>query len=132
MPRSYAETLSTSVKDETTAVKARFQRAEAALTPTRKPITETRRAETTKAAKKKERDATKKKGRVRDTFSFPFDDHSQIEELRLRAAQSGHLASKSEIVRAALRVLSRQSGADLVQEVKALEKLKPGPKSTMG
>ena len=66
---------------------------------------------------------------VRDTFSFPQPDHELLSELQRRCLADGFIASKSELVRAGLHALARMRPQALRQAVKALEKLKPGPRS---
>lgn len=65
---------------------------------------------------------------VRDTFSMPHQDHAVIETLRNRAAREGRISNKSEVVRAALRLLETLPAAGLVAHLGSLERVKPGRK----
>ena len=66
----------------------------------------------------------RRRGTIRDTFSFPRDDHRLFEELRQRCCAGGFSASKSELVRAGL---GRMPPAAFAYALAGLEKLKPGP-----
>ena len=63
---------------------------------------------------------------VRDGFSMPAGDHALIETIQRTAMQAGFHMSKSEIFRAALRVLSTLSAEELQQVYSSLERVKPG------
>ena len=64
---------------------------------------------------------------MRDTFSFPRDDHRLFAELQRRCFAAGFSASKSELVRAGLHALAAMPGEALAATLGRLEKLKPGP-----
>lgn len=66
---------------------------------------------------------------IRDTFSLPHDDYALIDELRQTAARQGVIATKSEMVRAGLRLLRSMEALDVSKAVLQLERLKPGRKS---
>ena len=66
-------------------------------------------------------------GTVRDTFSFPRDDHRLFHELQQRCYAGGFSASKSELVRAGLHALATMSPAAFADALAGVEKLKPGP-----
>ena len=63
---------------------------------------------------------------ARDTFSMPVEEHAIIEQLRLVAARENVLVNKSEIVRAALVLLSEVNSDDLLKRLSMLKKGKPG------
>ena len=105
--------LDRSLQAETQAVNQRFRDADRFTQPRRQP-----------RPKLSGRTAT-----VRDTFSFPQPDHELLSELQSRCLADGFIASKSELVRAGLHALARMRPQALRQVVKALEKLKPGPRS---
>lgn len=65
---------------------------------------------------------------IRDTFSLPHDDYALIDELRQAAARQGIIATKSEMVRAGLRILRSMSAEEVGKAVLQLERLKPGRK----
>lgn len=66
-------------------------------------------------------------GTVRDTFSFPPDDHGLLAELQSRCYAAGFSASKSELVRAGLHALADMPPTPFQAVLNGLEKLKPGP-----
>jgi hypothetical protein len=63
---------------------------------------------------------------VRDGFSMPAGDHALIATIQRTAMQSGFHMSKSEVFRAALRVLSALTAEELQQVYRSLERVKPG------
>jgi hypothetical protein len=63
---------------------------------------------------------------IRDGFSMPAGDHALIAAIQRTAMQAGFHMSKSEIFRAALRVLSTLSAEDLQSVHSSLERVKPG------
>ena len=63
---------------------------------------------------------------VRDGFSMPAADHALIATIQSTAMQAGFHMSKSEVFRAALRVLSELSAEELQQVYASLERVKPG------
>jgi len=65
---------------------------------------------------------------IRDTFSMPRDDHTLIEQLRVRAAKEGRNTNKSEVIRAGLRALESISSDELITLLDRLERIKPGRK----
>ena len=69
----------------------------------------------------------RQRGAVRDTFSFPRDDHRLFQELQQRCYAAGFSASKSELVRAGLHALAGMSPGAFADAFSGLEKLKPGP-----
>lgn len=67
---------------------------------------------------------------VKDTFSFPEDDHALIENLIKSLLSKGVHASKSEIVRAGLHALNDMEIDESIEVISKLERLQTGrPKS---
>jgi hypothetical protein len=63
---------------------------------------------------------------VRDGFSMPAGDHALIATIQSTAMQAGFHMSKSEVFRAALRVLSTLTAEELQRVYASLERVKPG------
>jgi hypothetical protein len=63
---------------------------------------------------------------VRDGFSMPARDHALIATIQSTAMQAGFHMSKSEVFRAALRVLSTLTAEELQRVYASLERVKPG------
>jgi hypothetical protein len=74
---------------------------------------------------------------IRDTFSMPDSDYQLIAELLERSPALAARSTKSEIVRAGLKVLHNMDDDDLSQVLTQVERLKTGrpakrrPKSRM-
>jgi hypothetical protein len=109
MAKSMKGALADSLKAEDTAVKNRFERADAVF-----------------GNKTVEVDAPAIVPVVRDTFTFPEDDYRLINEIQLRCLQSATMINKSEILRAGLKALASMSDAQLADIVAGLTKVKPG------
>ncbi len=102
--------LARSLDDETAAVEKRFSDADRFTAgKTARPAPSTRRTI------------------VRDTFSFPRDDHDLIAELQRRCFSAGFSATKSELVRAGLHALAAMTDPAFADTIGGVEKLKPGP-----
>lgn len=81
-------------------------------------------------ADKGKRDKKDKKDKVvRDSFSMPGPEHTQLKALRLKVGKAGRLVSKSEVLRAGLTLLSSQSTEKVVALVDALPKVPRGKRS---
>ncbi len=93
-----------------------------------KAAVETKKVAKAKPAKvlKEKKVVVKKPKLVRDSFTFPESDYALIAELKQRALAAGCEAKKSEVLRAALVVLSGLSEQDLVNAINGIDKLKPG------
>jgi hypothetical protein len=65
---------------------------------------------------------------IRDTFSLPAAEYQIIEEVRVMAAKEGHIHTKSEIIRAALFLLSTTPHKARLDCLSRVERLKPGRK----
>lgn len=65
---------------------------------------------------------------IRDTFSIPSAEYQVIEDVRLMAAQERCIYNKSEILRAALFLLSTTPPEIQLDCLSRVERLKPGRK----
>lgn len=71
-------------------------------------------------------------GVVRDTFSMPPQDYALVAALRTRAARLGRNTSKSEVVRAGLRLLQSVEDEQFAAVLSKLTRTSPGPKKRDG
>jgi hypothetical protein len=71
-------------------------------------------------------DKTKKVKLVRDSFTMPKNEYIQIESLKLSLAKQGRTAKKSELLRAGLMLLTKQTPGALLACVDALAHVKTG------
>jgi hypothetical protein len=109
-----------------------------AAKPAAKRTAAPRRTATTKTAVavsekkvKKEKKIDSKIKVVRDSFTMPQSDYDLIAEIKQKMLKTGLHVKKSELLRAGLHVLSKQTAAQLKQTVASLEKIKTGrPKKT--
>ena len=85
----------------------------------------TAKAKAVKATKEK-KIVIKKPKLVRDSFTFPESDYALIRVLKQRALAAGCDVKKTEVLRAALTVISELSDQDLVTALNRIDKLKPG------
>lgn len=69
---------------------------------------------------------TKKVKLVRDSFTIPKEEYEQIAALKLVLAKQGRTAKKSELLRAGLLLLGKQSAGALLASVDALTPIKTG------
>lgn len=74
----------------------------------------------------KKRDKPEKVKVVRDSFTIPKSEYTQISELKKRAIAGGVEVKKSELIRAGLLLLSSQSDAGLSKALLAVPTLKTG------
>jgi len=79
-----------------------------------------------KAVNPPKADKPKKVKMVRDSFTMPETDYSQLAELKKKCLQSGVHVKKSELLRVGLLSLSRMSDSALLKAVAEVEKLKTG------
>jgi len=63
---------------------------------------------------------------VRDSFTMPQGDHDLIQLLRDRCLKGGVSTSKSELVRAGLRLLRDLDDWELLTAIQAVEKVRTG------
>jgi hypothetical protein len=111
--RGMKDALSASLKDETRAVKDRFERAERVLGG--KPKSPAPPA------------AVKDDSRViRDSFTMPEADYRLIDPLKKRCMRAGVGVNKSELLRVGLQALTKMSDRELAQLVEDLPRVKPG------
>lgn len=96
--------------------------ADAIVVPT-KPVDKTVDADA-EGGKKDKRDKV-----VRDSFSIPASEHVRLKALRVDLAKAGRLVSKSEVLRAGLRLLGERSIADLTALIDALPPVVKGKRS---
>lgn len=74
-----------------------------------------------KGKDKKSKPAKKKREKVvRDSYSIPKSQFAQLKAMRTDLAKTGRIASKSELLRAGLALLFRQSTADVKELIDAL------------
>src|SRR6185369_12368672 len=71
-------------------------------------------------------DKPKKAKLVRDSFTIPKAEYAVLAQLKLRAAQSGTPAKKSELLRAGLKVLAGMEDAAFLAALRAVPALKTG------
>lgn len=67
-----------------------------------------------------------KKSLVRDSFTFPVEDHDLIQKIIHRCLRQGVSVNKSETLRAALRLLDQLSDSELLEAFQVIEKIKAG------
>jgi hypothetical protein len=63
---------------------------------------------------------------VRDSFTMPQEDYALISELKQRTLKAGLQVKKSELLRAGLQLLAKQTAVQLKKTVVNLEKIKTG------
>ncbi len=68
----------------------------------------------------------KKPKMVRDSFTMPDSDYAHIARLKERCLKSGVSVKKSEILRAALKCLSKLPDDSLKEEIAGLDIIKTG------
>ncbi len=71
-------------------------------------------------------DKLKKPKLVRDSFTIPKAEYAVLDQLKLRAAQAGTPAKKSEVLRAGLKVLAGMDDAAFAAALGAVPALKTG------
>jgi hypothetical protein len=71
-------------------------------------------------------DKPKKAKLVRDSFTIPKAEYTVLQDLKLRAAQSGAAAKKSEILRAGVTALAAMNDAAFAAALRAVPPLKTG------
>lgn len=119
--------LKTSLAAENAAVAPRvnkFALADAVMTPTVEAPAVT--AETATDPKK---ESEGQEIAARMTLSLPQHEADAIEEMRTALAKTGRIASKSELIRAAIMSFKNMSAIEQAESVSGLEKLKPGRKT---
>jgi len=66
---------------------------------------------------------------IRDSFSIPASEHHQLKSLRVELGKAGRLASKSEVLRAGLKLLAERSVTEQVAVLDALPVVVKGKRS---
>lgn len=94
--------------------------------PEVKPMTPKTPLKTAAAKTEKKKDKPEKLKVVRDSFTIPKNEYSQISELKKRAIAGGVEVKKSELIRAGLLLLSSQTDAGLIKALNAVPTLKTG------
>jgi len=113
--KSFDSKLRSTIDDQDRAVQERFDKADSVLI---KPhVNEPSSSQVSGTS-----------GVVRDTFSMPPGDYALIAELRMRAAKAGHIATKSDMVRAGLQALMALDEQQLVKAISILVRVLPGRK----
>ena len=85
--------------------------------PAAKPAAKTAIVKATKAKKPK---------MVRDSFTFPKDEYSVLDALKLRAAKLGSPAKKTELLRAGVKAIAAMSDVAFLASLQAVPSLKTG------
>lgn len=68
----------------------------------------------------------KKPKMVRDSFTFPKDEYTVLDELKLRAAKLGHPIKKTELLRAGVKAIAAMADAALLAALQSVPSLKTG------
>ncbi len=63
---------------------------------------------------------------IRDSFSFPEQDHHKISELKKICLAAGVHVKKGELLRAGLNLLTEMTLTELLQAVEKIERVKTG------
>jgi hypothetical protein len=71
-------------------------------------------------------DKSKKPKLIRDSFTMPKSEYLQIDALKLSLAKQGRVTKKSELLRAGLMLLSKQTPGGLLACVESLTPVKTG------
>lgn len=85
--------------------------------PTTKPAVEAAAVKDVKAKKPK---------MVRDSFTFPKDEYSVLDALKLRAAKLGSPIKKTELLRCGVKAIAALSDAAFLAALQAVPSLKTG------
>lgn len=93
--------------------------------PIAKPVAKPAAKPAVKAAVVKATKAKKPK-MVRDSFTFPKDEYSVLDALKLRAAKLGSPAKKTELLRAGVKAIAAMSDVAFLAAMQAVPSLKTG------
>ncbi len=93
--------------------------------PKSQPVVKTVAKPAAKAAIVKDVKAKKQK-MVRDSFTFPKDEYTVMDALKLRAAKLGHPVKKTELLRAGVKAIAGMTDTALLSALKAVPSLKTG------
>lgn len=107
---------------------AKKQAAAAAPVPAPKPLkkAEPKKVEPKKAEAKKSDSKPPKIKMIRDSFTFPEADHSQLAALKKRVVELGRDVKKGELVRAGIAMLTAMDDQALQAAVSKVDRLKTG------
>jgi hypothetical protein len=96
--------------------------------PKTQPVAKNVAKPVAKAAMVKEvKDVKAKKPKmVRDSFTFPKDEYTVMDALKLRAAKLGHPVKKTELLRAGVKAIAGMTDTALLAALKAVPSLKTG------
>lgn len=106
------------------AVKAK-PATKAAAKPAEKPAAKSVAKSVAQVAPVKATKAKKPK-MVRDSFTFPKDEYTVLDELKLRAAKLGHPIKKTELLRAGVKAIAAMADAALLAALQSVPSLKTG------
>lgn len=121
--RNLKSALTNSLKAEDNAVRDRFEKADSLLGEKQSANNESLPEKQTEVT---QTEAVPQKKVVRDTFTMPTEDYELIGIIQQRCLQSAYNATRSEIVRAGIKLLNELSDEKLLQALKAVEKIKTG------
>ena len=103
---------------------AKGKKAVAAKAITKAPVTAGTKSVPKKIAPKQ--DKVKKPKMVRDSFTFPKDEYSVLDALKLRAAKLGKPVKKTELLRAGVKSLAAMPDAKFLAALQAVPSIKTG------
>lgn len=104
---------------------ARQAAAKVATKPSAKPLAKPVVKPVAKAAPEPA-DKPRKPKLVRDSFTIPKAEYAAIDRLKQRAAQAGHTAKKSELLRAGLMALDAMNSKAFLAALRAVPAIKTG------
>jgi hypothetical protein len=71
-------------------------------------------------------DKVKKPKMVRDSFTFPKDEYTVLDALKLRAAKLGNPVKKTELLRAGIKAIAAMPDAKFLAALQAVPSIKTG------
>lgn len=134
-PSALGSALAASIASESRSIEDRFAKADKLFgdrapeaeqnipTPTLSP---TKGVAAAKAPAPEVETKAPKEKVIRDSFSFPPQEHQQIDDLLSDVLKQGIRSNKSEIMRAGLVALQKLSQEDRYKIIRSLEKPKQG------
>lgn len=105
------------VKAQPKTVAKPATKAKPVAKPAAKPVVKTAVVKETKAKKPK---------MVRDSFTFPKDEYTVLDALKLRAAKLGNPSKKTELLRAGVKAIAAMSDAVFLAALQVVPSLKTG------
>jgi hypothetical protein len=113
-----------------TARKTAAKKPAARKSASRKPAAKAAPAKATQPAAKADKgdkaDKARKPKLVRDSFTIPKSEYTVLENLKLRAANLGRPAKKSEVLRAGVMALAAMGDAAFLASVTGVPAIKTG------